>query len=122
MTEIEQLKMQLEFAHESTKRVTAIYTDEINRVLDERDALKDALVQAGITEKRLKEHADRVNNANDQLIVEILPLYEDKARLDWLLTSEGGSWLYWAVENGDWSPERSASRDAIDFARKEAQP
>lgn len=40
MNELEQLKMQLEFAHLNTKRVTRIYTDEINRVLDERDELK----------------------------------------------------------------------------------
>ena len=49
-------------------------------------------------------------------------LREDKERLNWLLTYEGGSWIYWAIENGEWTPEVAASRAAIDSARKEAQP
>ena len=49
-------------------------------------------------------------------------LRADKERLDWLLTYEGGSWLYWAIENGEWTPEVAASRAAIDANRKEAQP
>ena len=49
-------------------------------------------------------------------------LRADKERLDWLLTYEGGSWLYWAIENGEWTPEVAASRAAIDAARKETQP
>jgi hypothetical protein len=48
-------------------------------------------------------------------------LWADKERLDWLFTHDGGMWLYWAIDR-DWTPERSASRAAIDAARKEAQP
>ena len=48
-------------------------------------------------------------------------LRADKERLDWLFTHDGGMWLYWAIDR-DWTPERSASRAAIDAARKEAQP
>lgn len=56
------------------------------------------------------------------LLRENVALREDKARLEWLFTHEGGSWLYWTAENGQWTPEVGASRAAIDAARKEAKP
>jgi hypothetical protein len=57
-----------------------------------------------------------------QLESENAALREDKDRLDWILTHEGASWLYWAAENGQWTPEVGAGRAAIDAARKRAQP
>ena len=57
-----------------------------------------------------------------QLERENAALREDKERLNWLLTHEGGSWLYWAIENGQWTPEVAASRAAIDAARNGGQP
>lgn len=94
------------------------YMTEYARDLErENAALRDALVQAGVTEKRLKEHSDRVNNANDRLIVEILPLYEDKARLDWLAVSDA-----WFDTPADEAFTPQSFRAAIDALRKEAQP
>jgi hypothetical protein len=49
-------------------------------------------------------------------------LRDDKARLDWLLTHEGGAWVYWQDHGGSWHCGASATRAAIDAARKEAQP
>lgn len=57
-----------------------------------------------------------------ELRAENAKLRADKERLDWLLTHEGGTWLYWASEKGQWTPEVGASRAAIDAARKDAQP
>jgi hypothetical protein len=65
-----------------------------------------------------KEAGERIA----QLEAENAELRADKERLDWLLTHDGGTWLYWAAENGQWTPEVGASRAVIDTARKEAQP
>ena len=51
----------------------------------------------------------------------------DKARLDWILTDDGGHWVNWMYEKEEWTPELKASRDAIDACLKpstwkEAQP
>ena len=44
-------------------------------------------------------------------------LREDKERLDWLLTGDGGFWVNWMYEKDEWTPELKASRDAIDACR-----
>lgn len=44
-------------------------------------------------------------------------LLEDKERLDWLLTGDGGFWVNWMYEYDEWTPELKASRDAIDACR-----
>lgn len=44
-------------------------------------------------------------------------LIEDKRRLDWLLTDDGGFWVNWMYEKDEWTPELKASRDAIDACR-----
>jgi hypothetical protein len=54
-------------------------------------------------------------------------LRADKARLDWILTDDGGHWVNWMYEKEEWTPELKASRDAIDACLKpstwkEAQP
>ena len=54
-------------------------------------------------------------------------LRKDKARLDWILTDDGGFWVNWMYEKEEWTPELKASRDAIDACLKpstwkEAQP
>lgn len=54
-------------------------------------------------------------------------LRKDKARLDWILTDDGGHWVNWMYEKEEWTPELKASRDAIDACLKpstwkEAQP
>ena len=58
-------------------------------------------------------------NAIKALKAENAALRADKERLDWLLTFNGSTWLYWAIERGQWTPEQGASRAAIDAARKE---
>jgi hypothetical protein len=74
--------------------------EELRRVRAENAALRAALDQQANYQRELRA---------------------DRDRLDWLLTYEGGRWLYWAVENGQWTPEEGASRAAIDAVR-EAQP
>ena len=44
-------------------------------------------------------------------------LIEDKRRLDWLLTDDGGFWVNWMYDKDEWTPELKASRDAIDACR-----
>ena len=44
-------------------------------------------------------------------------LIEDKRRLDWLLTDDGGFWVNWMYDKDEWMPELKASRDAIDACR-----
>ena len=44
-------------------------------------------------------------------------LLEDKERLDWLLTDDGGFWVNWMYDKDEWTPELKASRDAIDACR-----
>lgn len=62
-----------------------------------------------------------------QLERENAALRKDKARLDWILTDDGGHWVNWMYEKEEWTPELKASRDAIDACLKpstwkEAQP
>ena len=45
-------------------------------------------------------------------------LIEDKRRLDWLLTDDGGFWVNWMYEKDEWTPELKASRDGIDAAKR----
>ena len=49
-------------------------------------------------------------------------LRADKERLDWIMTVEGGAWVYQQNDTWQWEPNGKASRAAIDSARKEAQP
>ena len=46
-------------------------------------------------------------------------LRKDKERLDWLLSFNGCTWLYWALGRGQLKPALSAIRAAIDEAREE---
>jgi hypothetical protein len=69
----------------------------------------------------LDDRIAELEDENAALQRENAALRADKERLDWLFTHDGGMWLYWAIDR-DWTPERSASRAAIDAARKEAQP
>ena len=52
-----------------------------------------------------------------QLEQENAALREDKERLDWLLTGDGGFWVNWMYDKDEWTPELKASRDAIDACR-----
>lgn len=75
----------------------------------------------------LRAHAERVGQANDRLVVENAALRNDKDRLDWILTDDGGFWVNWMYDIDEWTPELKASRDAIDACLKpstwkEAQP
>jgi len=45
-------------------------------------------------------------------------LREDKERLEWLLTDDGGFWVNWMYEKDEWTPELKASRDGIDAAKR----
>ena len=45
-------------------------------------------------------------------------LREDKERLDWLLTDDGGFWVNWMYEKDEWTPKLKASRDGIDAAKR----
>lgn len=47
---------------------------------------------------------------------------EDTERLDWLLSFDGGTWVYWANEYAEWSHAKAANRAAIDQARREGKP
>jgi hypothetical protein len=46
-----------------------------------------------------------------------ISLREDKERLEWLLTGDGGFWVNWMYDKDEWTPELKASRDAIDACR-----
>jgi hypothetical protein len=52
-----------------------------------------------------------------QLEQENAALREDKERLEWLLTGDGGFWVNWMYDKDEWTPELKASRDAIDACR-----
>ncbi len=76
----------------------------------------------------LRAHAERVGEANDQLVVENDELRKDKERMDWLTNSLG--WIVVGNVN-EADPSQHAKegdtladawRAAIDVARKEAQP
>ena len=41
------------------------------------------------------------------------PAVSDTEMLDWLLTPNGGAYVYWCNENGEWSDVRGARRSAI---------
>jgi hypothetical protein len=45
-------------------------------------------------------------------------LRQDRDRLDWLLTADGGEWVNWMYDIDEWTPELKASRDAIDSCRE----
>lgn len=68
----------------------------------------------------LRAHAERVGQANNQLVVENAALRADKERLDWLLIklSQQPAPYEWQLYH--WTPEQI--RAAIDAARKDAQP
>ena len=53
----------------------------------------------------------------DRLETENAELRADKQRLDWLLTDDGGFWVNWMYEKGEWTPKLKASRDGIDAAK-----
>ena len=76
------------------------------------DALKDQYCMSHLVWYNLCGELER----------ELAALRADRDRLDWLMTHEGGAWIYWACEMGQWTPEVAASRVAIDAERKEAQP
>lgn len=50
------------------------------------------------------------------LVEEIAKLKADRARLDWLLSSEGAAWSYWVQTQGLWNHHLFANRKAIDEA------
>lgn len=52
------------------------------------------------------------------ILEEINLLKADRARLEWLLSHEGGAWSFWAQSQGHWRPNLAANREAIDAARK----
>ena len=67
-------------------------------------------------------HVDDVFEYARKLERENAALRADRNRLDWLLSNNGGTWVYWAIDGGQWTPEQGASRSAIDAARKETKP
>lgn len=53
----------------------------------------------------LRAHAERLGDANDQMVVENAALRKDKARLDWLATLTGSGWACLHLdhkETSDW--------------------
>lgn len=73
---------------------------------------------------QLLEKLERLERENAALRADIhaheqinKQLIEDKRRLDWLLTDDGGFWVNWMYDKDEWTPELKASRDAIDACR-----
>lgn len=64
-------------------------------------------------------YAAKLNESVEELEKENAALKADRDRLDWILSCNGSTWIYWAVDGGQWTPEQGASRAAIDAARKE---
>ena len=66
---------------------------------------------------RLMREWELLDDRNKVLERENAALREDKERLEWLLTDDGGFWVNWMYDKDEWTPELKASRDAIDACR-----
>ena len=46
-------------------------------------------------------------------------LRADRDRIDWILSDDGGFFIWWNYDIEEWTPELKATRDWIDIAMKE---
>ena len=49
-------------------------------------------------------------------------LRADRDRIDWILSDDGGFFIWWNYDIEEWTPQLKATRDWIDIVMKEAQP
>jgi hypothetical protein len=49
-------------------------------------------------------------------------LRADRDRIDWILSDDGGFFIWWNYDIDEWTPELKATRDWIDIAMKEDAP
>jgi hypothetical protein len=77
--------------------------------------------KAGALAVHLAGRIEKLEDDKATLERENAALRADKGCLDWLFTPDGGTWLYWAIENGEWAREISASRAAIEIAMKKGK-
>ena len=46
-------------------------------------------------------------------------LRADRDRIDWILSDDGGFFIWWNYDIDEWTPQLKATRDWIDIAMKE---
>jgi hypothetical protein len=93
----------------------------IESLRSEITALRQEWTEERINTAALQAHAERVGQANDLLVLENTALQADKERLDWLdsyISTDDTNAVFPRIKRA----ECHSIREAIDAARKEAQP
>jgi hypothetical protein len=72
---------------------------------------RDIKSEDGVANAAIAEAADRLEELNREI-------HADTTRLEWILSDDGGFFVYWNYDIEEWTPELKATRDWIDAARK----
>ena len=85
-------------------------------------ALSEEVVQLKRENAALKAKVEVIVKNYEDYKAENAALLADRDRLDWILSDDGGFFIWWNYDIEEWTPELKATRDWIDIVMKEAQP
>jgi len=85
-------------------------------------ALSEEVVQLKRENAALKAKVEVIVKNYEDYKAENAALRADRDRIDWILSDDGGFFIWWNYDIEEWTPELKATRDWIDIAMKEAQP
>ena len=85
-------------------------------------ALSEEVVQLKRENAALKAKVEVIVKNYEDYKAENAALLADRDRIDWILSDDGGFFIWWNYDIEEWTPELKATRDWIDIVMKEAQP
>jgi|APGre2960657373_1045057.scaffolds.fasta_scaffold63329_3 hypothetical protein len=85
-------------------------------------ALSEEVVQLKRENAALKAKVEVIVKNYEDYKAENAALRADRDRIDWILSDDGGFFIWWNYDIEEWTPELKATRDWIDIVMKEAQP
>ena len=85
-------------------------------------ALSEEVVQLKRENAALKAKVEVIVKNYEDYKAENAALLADRDRIDWILSDDGGFFIWWNYDIEEWTPQLKATRDWIDIVMKEAQP
>jgi hypothetical protein len=82
-------------------------------------ALSEEVVQLKRENAALKAKVEVIVKNYEDYKAENAALRADRDRIDWILSDDGGFFIWWNYDIEEWTPELKATRDWIDIAMKE---
>ncbi len=82
-------------------------------------ALSEEVVQLKRENAALKAKVEVIVKNYEDYKAENAALLADRDRIDWILSDDGGFFIWWNYDIEEWTPELKATRDWIDIAMKE---